>query len=688
MFAHQPPPRPASITSNTTVSADDAAAEAPLPGSALNKLARFSVQRQRELLPIFRHRKSLLYLVETKAVIIVVGHTGSGKTTQLPQYLHEAGWTQDGKIIACTQPRRVAATTVATRVAEEVGCTLGQEVGYSIRFEDVTSDKTRIKYMTDGMLLREALVDPLLTRYGVIMLDEAHERTVYTDILLGVLKKIRNRRKDLRLVISSATLDAEEFKVYFEKEDKEEVSAIISLEGKMFPVDVMYLEEPTGNYVEKAIETVFEITARERSGDILLFLTGRDEIERTAELIAERATNLPPNREQLLVLPLYAGLPTDRQLAVFDPTPEGVRKVIVSTNIAEASVTIDGIAFVIDCGFVKLRAYNPLTGMESLTVAPISKASAAQRAGRAGRTKPGKCFRLYTQAAYDTLAPASVPEIQRSDLAPVILQLKALGIDNVARFDFMTPPPAEMMVRALELLYSLDALNDYGKLTQPLGIQMAEFPVQPMMARILLGSNDFGCGEQMLTIAAMTSVQNVFVTPEDEKKVAESAKRKFTVEEGDHMTLLNVYHSYTSQPRDRAVKWCHQHFLNHKALTKAISIRAQLRRYMDRFNIPIRSANTETAVHDIRRCLVSGYFAHAARMQPDGTYKMIKGGEILWAHPSSVMFNRKADWIVFHEIVETDKKIFIRDITKIEKEWLAELAPHYYEVKGKTLPAL
>ncbi|GAO49035.1 helicase associated domain-containing protein [Saitoella complicata NRRL Y-17804] len=680
MFAHQPPP--ASITSNI-VSAD---AEAPLPGSALNELARFSLQRQRELLPIFRHRKSLLYLVETKPVTIVVGHTGSGKTTQLPQYLHEAGWTQDGKIIACTQPRRVAATTVATRVAEEVGCTLGQEVGYSIRFEDVTSDKTRIKYMTDGMLLREALVDPLLTRYRVIMLDEAHERTVYTDILLGVLKKIRKRRKDLRLVISSATLDAEEFKAYFEKDKnaaEEEVSGIISLEGKMFPVDVMYLEEPTENYVEKAIETVFEITARERSGDILLFLTGRDEIERTAELIAERATNLPPNREQLLVLPLYAGLPTDRQLAVFEPTPEGVRKVIVSTNIAEASVTIDGIAFVIDCGFVKLRAYNPLTGMESLTVASISKASAAQRAGRAGRTKPGKCFRLYTQAAYDTLAPTSVPEIQRSDLAPVILQLKALGIDNVARFDFMTPPPAEMMVRALELLYSLGTLDDYGKLTQPLGLQMAEFPVEPMMARILLSSNDFGCGEQILTIAAMTSVQNVFVTPEGEKKVAESAKRKFTVEEGDHMTLLNVYHSYTSQPRERAVKWCHQHFLNHKALIKAVSIRAQLRRYMERFNIPIRSASPETAVHDIRRCLVSGYFAHAARMQPDGTYKMIKGGETLWAHPTSVMFNRKADWIVFYEIVETDKKIFIRDITKIEKEWLAELAPHYYEVKGK-----
>jgi len=339
---------------------------------------------------------------------------------------------------------------------------------------------------------------------------------------------------------------------------------------------------------------------------------------------------------------------------------------------------------VIDSGFVKLRAYNPFTGIETLTAVPISKAAATQRAGRAGRTKPGKCFRLYPENVFASLDNASVPEIQRSNLAPTILQLKALGIDNVARFSFPTAPPSELMIRALELLYSLGALDDYARLTSPLGTRMAELPVDPMLSRILLASVDAGCFAQILSIAAMTTVQNVFISHDDNKKAAESKKRLFAVEEGDHLTLLNVYTAFTTRG-GKSAKWCRDHYLNFKALTRAVSVRAQLFRYLARFfpDLERRSCDgaTETT---IRKCLVKGYFAHAARMRVDGTYRIAgqeEGGEVLWAHPSSVMFNRKAEWVVFHEVVETGKKTFIRDLTCVEKAWLVEGAPEYYRVR-------
>jgi len=548
----------------------------------------------------------------------------------------------------------VAATTVATRVAEEMGCQIGEEVGYSIRFEDLTSAKTRIKFLTDGLLLREALADPLLSRYSVIMVDEAHERSLSTDILLGVLKKVRKRRPDLRIVVSSATLQAEEFFCFFSGEKYEPnreksqstVGRIISLEGRMYPVDTMFLEEPAEDYVERAVKTVFDIHASEPDGDILLFLTGREEIDTALQLIADRAAALHPRTQNILSLPLYAGLTSEQQLYVFEPAPENTRKVIVSTNIAEASVTIQGIVYVIDCGFVKLRAFNPKTGIETLTATPISKASATQRAGRAGRTKPGKCYHLYTQPAYDRLPEATVPEIQRSNLAPIILQLKALGIDNVLRFDFLTPPPAELIIRALEVLYSIGAVDEYAKLTRPLGVRMAELSVEPMMAKILLSAPSMGCLSEILSIAAMTSLQGaVWFHHEGEKKVTDTARRKFAAEEGDHLTLLNVYQAFVTKGRKDS-KWCRDNYVNYKSMTRAVSVRAQLKRYLERFGINVAESLASNQKPDsvpdrgeqIRKCLTAGYFAHAARMQPDGTFKTVNGSVTLHAHPSSMMF--------------------------------------------------
>ncbi|OQE17204.1 hypothetical protein PENSTE_c021G03571 [Penicillium steckii] len=649
------------------------------------------------LLPIARHKKSLLYLIENYPVTIVVGQTGSGKTTQLPQYLDQAGWCEDGKVIAVTQPRRVAATTVATRVAEEMRGKVGEAVGYSIRFEDTTSAATRIKFLTDGMLLREALVDPLLSRYSVIMVDEAHERSLSTDVLLGILKKIRKKRPELRIIISSATLQAEDFLRFFAEDEFNpdadptnlggSVGRIISLEGRMYPVDTLFLESPAEDYVERAVKTVFDIHTQEAEGDVLLFLTGREEIDRAIQLISERAAYLHPKAPSLLTLPLYAGLTTDQQMYVFEPTPENTRKVIVSTNIAEASVTIDGIIYVIDCGFAKLRAYNPTTGIETLTAVPISKASATQRAGRAGRTKPGKCFRLYTQQAYEQLPEATVPEIQRSNLAPIVMQLKALGIDNIVRFDFLTSPPAELVIRAFELLYSLGAVDDYAKLTKPLGIRMAELAVDPMMGKVLLAAPKFHCLSEILTIAAMVSLQGtVWVQHDGDKKAAESHRRKFAVEEGDHLTYLNVYQAFVTKGK-KEPKWCRDNLLNYRALLRAVSIRGQLKRYIERFGIQTdeslsrnNAPGLSNIPEQIQRCLTTGYFAHVAKMQPDGTFKTVSGGLTLHAHPSSLMFNRKADWVIFHEIMQTGEKTYIRDVTKIEKGYLLEYAPEYYKV--------
>ncbi|KAF8758959.1 P-loop containing nucleoside triphosphate hydrolase protein [Rhizoctonia solani] len=635
--------------------------------------SNLGIQAQRERLPIFKHREKILYAVEKYGVVIIVGQTGCGKTTQLPQYLYEAGWAANGNVIACTQPRRVAATSVAARVATEVGTVLGDEVGYTIRFEDVSSkSRTRIKYMTDGMLFRETMLDPLLSKYSVIMVDEAHERSIYTDLLLGVLKKIRRKRPSLRLIVSSATLEAKYFLEYFNSgppvagiggsiaptDNPIDEATIVSLEGRMYPVEVAYLKEPTEDYVSEAVRVVWGLHMQPGQGDILVFLTGREEIDRCLSELSELVPRLPRGAPELVPLPLHAGLSTDDQLAVFQPAERGTRKVVVSTNIAEASVTIDGIRFVVDCGFVKIRTFNPANSLSSLSIVPTSQASATQRSGRAGRTAPGICYRLYPEFAFKTLSKATPPEITRTDLTTPLLQLKSLGINDLMKFEWLSPPPSESLLRALEGLIRAGMIDQDGVLTE-VGAKVSECPVEVTIAGMLFSSKEYRCGQEILTIAAMTSVQDAFVIPDGAAgALAELERRKFTAEEGDHLTLLNAYNAFVRY--GQSASWCRNHALNFRALSRAVSIRTQLKKYM-----------------------TSGYWRNGARWSADGTYRSVRGDTVLHVHPNSVMFTRKprTGWVVYHEMEET-KKTQIRILTEIEPDWLLEYGHKYLDKRS------
>ncbi|XP_055401002.1 probable ATP-dependent RNA helicase DHX35 isoform X1 [Bubalus kerabau] len=647
-----------------------------------NPYAALSIEQQRQKLPVFKLRNHILYLIENYQTVVIVGETGCGKSTQIPQYLAEAGWTAEGRVVGVTQPRRVAAVTVAGRVAEERGAVLGHEVGYCIRFDDCTNPlATRIKFLTDGMLVREMMVDPLLTKYSAIMLDEAHERTLYTDIAIGLLKKIQKKRGDLRLIVASATLDAEKFRDFFNHNDTSDPSrdtcVILTVEGRTFPVDIFYLQSPVPDYIKSTVETVMKIHQTEGDGDILAFLTGQEEVETVVSMLIEQARALGQTgmKRHLRILPMYAGLPSFEQMKVFERVSRSVRKVIVATNVAETSITISGIVYVIDCGFVKLRAYNPRTAIECLVVVPVSQASANQRAGRGGRSRSGKCYRLYTEEAFDQLPQSTVPEMQRSNLAPVILQLKALGIDNVLRFHFMSPPPAQSMVQALELLYALGGLDKDCRLTEPLGMRIAEFPLNPMFAKMLLESGNFGCSQEILSIAAMMQIQNVFVVPSNQKSQAIRVHRKFAVEEGDHLTMLNVYEAFIKHNKNS--QWCQEHFLNYKGLVRAATVREQLKKLLVKFQVPKKSSEGDP--DPVLRCIVSGFFANAARFHSTGAYRTIRDDHELHIHPASVLYAEKPPrWVIYNEVIQTSK-YYMRDVTAIESAWLLELAPHFYQ---------
>ncbi|KAK2003279.1 helicase associated domain-containing protein [Colletotrichum falcatum] len=539
---------------------------------------QLSIQETRKSLPIYAYRDDFIAAMEKYQILVIVGETGSGKTTQLPQYLHEAGYTKNGMKVGCTQPRRVAAMSVAARVADEVGVKVGQEVGYSIRFEDNTSDKTILKYMTDGMLLREFMTEPDLAGYSAIMIDEAHERTVHTDILLALVKDLARERPDLKLLISSATMNAEKFAAYFDD------APIYNIPGRRYPVDIYYTPAPEANYLAAAITTVFQIHTTQGKGD--------------------------------------------------------------------------------------------------LVVTPCSRASANQRSGRAGRVGPGKCFRLYTKFAYmNEMDESPMPEIQRTNLNGVVLQLKSLGINELLDFEFMDPPPTEALIGALNQLFALQALNHKGELTK-MGRQMAEFPTDPMLAKAVLAADKEGCVEEVLSVVSMLSEASaLFFRPKDKKIHADSARARFTVKEGgDHLTLLNIWNQWVDS--DFSPIWARENFLQQRSLTRARDVRDQLAKLCERVEVSPSTCGASN-LQPIKRALTAGFFPNAARLQRSGdSYRTVKKNATVYIHPSSVLMgvDPPVKMLVYFELVQTTKE-YMRSCMPIEPKWLAELAPHFYKQK-------
>ncbi|CDS41401.1 pre mRNA splicing factor ATP dependent RNA [Echinococcus multilocularis] len=633
-----------------------------------------TIKEQRQFLPIFGVRSALLRLIKEHQIVVIVGETGSGKTTQLTQYLHEDGYTHYG-MVGCTQPRRVAAMSVAKRVADEMGVGLGEEVGYAIRFEDCTNEKTVIKYMTDGILLRESLRESDLDPYSAIIMDEAHERSLNTDVLFGLLREIVSRRNDLKLIITSATMDADKFAQFFGD------CPIFHIPGRTFPVDVQFSKSPVMDYVDVAVKQTIQVHLGSPEGDILVFMTGQEDIEVTCELIAERLGNLeeaPP----LCVLPIYSQLPSDLQAKIFQKTEDNTRKCVVATNIAETSLTVDGIRYVIDAGYCKLKVFNPRIGMDALQLFPISQANANQRAGRAGRTGPGVAYRLYTIGQFEEeMLISSVPEIQRTNLANVVLLLKSLGVRDLMRFHFMDPPPQDNILNSMCQLWVFGALDNTGGLTQ-LGRQMVEFPLDPALSKLLLVACEMGCSEEALTIVSMLSVPSIFFRPKGREEDADLAREKFQVPESDHLTYLNVFIRWRKSGYSSS--FCTRNFIHVKAMRKVREVRQQLKEIMEQHKVALCSSSTDWDV--VRRCLCSAFFHQAARIKGLAEYVNLRTGMPCRLHPTSSLYGMAytPDYIIYHELVMTSKE-YMQCVTAVDGRWLAEYGSIFYSVKDQSL---
>lgn len=714
-----------------------------------NSVSSDTVHRSSDIsskdLPVYAYQKQICQALSRgdHKVVLVTAATGSGKSTKIPAFLLHTNHK-----IAVTQPRRVAAMTLAEHVAKEHAYRLGDRIGYRVRFDDRTTANTQLVYVTDGMLLREAVVDPLLKNYSVIFLDESHERSLQTDILLGVVHRARKHRSKgnfpLRVVVMSATLHVETFVNFFGSDHV----ILIEIPGRQYPVQILYTSEPVDEYVDAMLTTIVNIHKHEEAGDVLVFLPGQEEIENLAGLLrqyleddeaeaewtGDKVESLQKQKyvagssqlvNKVLICQLYAALSSEAQLAVFEDKPVGCdRKVILSTNIAETSVTIPHIRYVVDSGKFKSRRMMS-TGMESLTVESISQAQAKQRTGRAGRVSAGLCFRMYTEEGFQSLEPETTPEILRVNLAQVILQLKGMGVKDPASFDFVTPPDQGGLMRATKVLYALAALDDKLDLTDH-GRRLASLPLDPTFGNLLLQSEKYACTKEILTAVSVLSAENIFYRPSALAQKAAIAHRRFASYEGDLSTFLRVYDAWRSeavfvpsnkggrraerkilkseQGRNRIAheEWCRGNFISGRSMARAYHIRRQLEsicaRPTERNGLAMDTnlscgKNEETFF----KCLAAGLFLQAAsriksvanvdgrgksgdlQQFQRGRYRTLMGNELVSIHPTSTLFGRNPApaCIVYTELITT-KKTYIRGVTQIREEWLQEVAPNFF----------
>lgn len=761
----------------------------------------------RKTLPVWEHSQRIRQGLRDRDLMLLLGETGSGKSTQVPQMLFQEAWCKHcnvrlpqsnrfikvGGSIAITEPRRVAAVSLAKRVAEEMGTPLGSsspasKVGYSVRFDNSTSASTRIKFLTEGMLLQEMLRDPWLCQYSAVIVDEVHERGINVDLVLGFLRKMTlDKYKGrggipLKVVIMSATADMARLKMFFERDQSGEAdlgmspssnnfadevvqptqtgtsaagtsddlsvaygdrtphsdgrlslstikvvpqdeNSILSdqefrkltskatkqdslvtdsaaspagviadngasyllistcyIEGRQYPVKINYLPEPAADVVDTALRTTLKLHYKEPlPGDILIFLTGQETVETLESLIKACAVDIGPEVPKLLVLPLFAALPQSAQQQVFQPTPPKTRKIIIATNIAETSVTVSGVRYVIDCGKAKIKQFRARIGLDSLLVKPISKSAAIQRKGRAGREGPGQCYRLYTEQNYLEFKQSNTPEILRCDLSHAILTMKARGVNDVVNFPFLDRPPREAMGKAMLQLYRLNALNDDGNISE-IGLHMAKLPLTVPLGRALVAAAepDFDCVSEVIDIISCLSVENVFLNPssDERKQECETARRNLLQREGDHLSLLAIVKAYALPGIDRR-EWAEKHFVSHRAMRSVMDSRKQLQRHCQqagtlKLDMEAGSFSIEAdKKRSILRCFLKGFAANTARLCPEGIYKTLIGNQTVAIHPSSCLYGKKVEAIMYNEYVFTSKT-YARGVSAVQLDWVEE----------------
>ena len=671
-------------------------------------------------LPIYKNKEELINLLKSPAinVIIIMGETGCGKTTQVPKIIYENFPLNNNRMICITQPRRIAAISISERVAEELDSKIGDIVGYSVRFKEKMSKKTKIKFVTDGMLVRECILDKNLEKYNYIILDEIHERSIHTDILMMICKDlIMNKRKhDLKLIIMSATLEPKKYMEYFY------TNTLIKVQGRKFPIKVYNISEEKeennnlsknnlikdkendyydliSKYIDRCLNCILQIVLSEKeedkNGDILVFLPGQEDIEDLQELLKSKKeeilNELPNNNIEFKVLPLYGSLPSNQQLKIFRPLKnkkgKTIRKIILATNIAETSLTIKNIKYIIDSGFFKMRKFYPKLNIDTLKVTQISKNSALQRTGRAGRESAGICYRLYTQEEYKNFNEQTEPEILRINLRNISLQLFSIGYNNFNEINFIDKPPMDNFSNAFDDLISFGALDKENKNITSLGKKMAILPMDPIYSLILINSLDNKYRDVFDDIVSIISVlqsDNIYYNPNNLREKIEKIREKYLDPISDHLSLKNIFNEYKKS--NNKEKFCKENFLNDKSLAKSLEIYKQIKSYLekiftDEFNKKEINNQIQEKIEEIDKyldkiknkennedkneliidCLLRGYFNNIAKYSNDNFFETFKGNQLCKIHPTSVLIRKpklgkQYGYLIFNEMIITSKK--------------------------------